>query len=55
MSQGFAMAKKPAEKIEVEAGADHRLARILKRALNTPPTHQVNPKKAKKAAKKATT
>jgi hypothetical protein len=34
--------KKPAgadTEIEVEPGADKRLANILKKALNTPPTH----------------
>ena len=41
------------DKMEVEAGAEKRLANILKRALNTPPQHQAStarsekPKKAK--------
>ena len=30
---------KPADKIEIEPGADKRLASILKKALNTPPNH----------------
>jgi hypothetical protein len=30
---------KPADKIEVEPGADKRLAGMLKKVLNTPPTH----------------
>jgi hypothetical protein len=29
--------KKPQDKIEVEPGAEKRLANILKKALNTPP------------------
>ena len=32
--------KKEKDQIEDESGADQRLARILKRALNTPPTHK---------------
>lgn len=32
--------KKPADKIEVEPGADKRLAGILKKALNTPPARK---------------
>ena len=41
--------KKAADKVEVEPGADKRLASILKKALNTPPTHV--PAKPKKVAK----
>lgn len=41
--------RKP-DKIEVEPGADKRLANILKKALNTPPKHV--PTKDKKAAAK---
>lgn len=41
------------DKIEVEPGAEKRLANIFKRALNTPPKHQVGAKpKAKPANKK---
>ena len=36
----MAKTKKTQDKIEVEPGADKRLANILKRALNTPPKHQ---------------
>ena len=32
--------KHPNDKIEVEPGADKRLANILKKALNTPPRRQ---------------
>ncbi len=31
--------KKPVEKIEIEPGAEKRLASILNKALNTPPKH----------------
>jgi hypothetical protein len=36
------------DKIEIEPGADKRLANILKKALNTPPKH-VPDKRTKKA------
>lgn len=38
--------KHPNDKVEVEPGADKRLANILKKALNTPPQHK--PSKPKK-------
>lgn len=44
--------KRPAsarDKIEIEPGADKRLANILKKALNTPPAHRAEqpPKRTK--------
>jgi len=36
----MAKKSKAKDKIESEPGADQRLARILKRALNTPPSHK---------------
>jgi hypothetical protein len=44
--------KKPADKIEVEPGADKRLANILKTALTTPPKH-VSAVKRDKVARKS--
>lgn len=35
--------KQASEKIDVEPGADERLANILKKALNTPPVHKCQP------------
>jgi hypothetical protein len=42
--------KDKTDKIEVEPGADKRLANILKKALNTPPAHvKAKPRKKPKA------
>lgn len=48
--------KKPADKIEVEPGAEKRLAGILKKALNTPPPRRdsSSPPAAKKRARQKT-
>jgi hypothetical protein len=34
---------KAPEKVEIEPGAEKRLANILKKALNTPPVHRSKP------------
>jgi hypothetical protein len=42
-------AKKAQDKIEVEPGADKRLANILKKALNTPPPRKHAAKPSRKS------
>jgi hypothetical protein len=47
--------KKPQEKVEIEPGAEKRLANILRKALNTPPTHRASaPSKAAQKGPKET-
>ena len=51
MNNKIVRPKPQKDKITIEPGADKRLAAILKKALSTPPRHEINQKRTKAAKK----